>query len=131
MKQSNFTDISISSIFVFHDPRNWALDVQIMSDIIRSYPHGLGASYPAMGPAWKSSINGNRGVELFFCNPDLLWKAQHPVPRFGQGAFKEAFQAVFKVSLQKYLLGTFCVIYSCVTGCKWIDIPVHSVRKTA
>jgi hypothetical protein len=113
MKQTDFTDISISSIFVFHDPRNWALDVQIMSDIIRSYPHGLGASYPTMGPAWKSGVNGNKGVELFFCNPDILWEAQHHVPRFGQGAFKEAFQAVFKVSPRKDILLTFCLIYLC------------------
>jgi len=36
-------------------------------------------------------------VELVFCNPDLIWKSEFPQPRFGQGAFKTAFQAVFKV----------------------------------
>lgn len=40
---------------------------------------------------------GEKGVKLYFSNPDLLWKARYNVPRFGQGAFKEAFQAVFKV----------------------------------
>jgi len=97
-KQTDFTDLPISSIFVFHDSRNWALDVQIMSDIIFSYPHGLGVPYPVTGTSWESSINRTKGVELFFCNPDLLWKAQHHVPRLGQGAFKEAFQSVFKAA---------------------------------
>jgi ribonucleotide monophosphatase NagD (HAD superfamily) len=36
-------------------------------------------------------------VELVFCNPDLVWKSEFPRPRFGQGSFKAAFQAVFKV----------------------------------
>lgn len=34
---------------------------------------------------------------MVFCNPDLLWRAEFERPRLGQGAFKEAFQAVFKV----------------------------------
>lgn len=36
-------------------------------------------------------------VDLVFCNPDLLWKSDFDRPRLGQGAFREAFQAVFKV----------------------------------
>ena len=38
-----------------------------------------------------------RLVELVFCNPDLVWRSEFPRPRYGQGAFKTAFQAVFKV----------------------------------
>ncbi len=44
-------------------------------------------------------------VELVFCNPDLVWKSDFPHPRFGQGAFKTAFQAVFKVPV------SFCKLY--------------------
>ena len=36
-------------------------------------------------------------VELFFCNPDLIWRSDFNLPRLGQGAFKIAFQAVFRV----------------------------------
>jgi len=35
-------------------------------------------------------------VQLFFCNPDLVWRSDFERPRLGQGAFKEAFQAVYK-----------------------------------
>ena len=37
-------------------------------------------------------------VDLVFCNPDLVWKSDFDRPRLGQGAFKQAFQAVFKAS---------------------------------
>ena len=42
-------------------------------------------------------------VELIFCNPDLLWRSEFPRPRLGQGAFREAFQAVFKVCCSSIL----------------------------
>jgi hypothetical protein len=44
-------------------------------------------------------VDGATPVELIFCNPDLLWRSEFPRPRLGQGAFREAFQAVFKVFL--------------------------------
>ena len=43
-------------------------------------------------------------VELIFCNPDLLWRSEFPRPRLGQGAFREAFQAVFKVCCPPFVL---------------------------
>ncbi|KAH9913466.1 HAD-like domain-containing protein [Epithele typhae] len=82
----DFSTTPLSAIFVFHDPRNWSLDIQISLDVLLS--HGLignthllrGASPPA--------------IDMVFCNPDLLWKNEFPVPRLGQGAFRDAFQAV-------------------------------------
>ncbi|SJK97772.1 uncharacterized protein ARMOST_01026 [Armillaria ostoyae] len=32
----DFSNTPISAIFVFHDPRNWALDIQIICDVIQS-----------------------------------------------------------------------------------------------
>ena len=70
-----------------------------MIDVFRSYPNpGLGAPYPPV----TGEKAGKGGVELVFCNPDLIWRAQYEMPRFGQFAFKEAFQVVWKVRL------TFC-----------------------
>jgi ribonucleotide monophosphatase NagD (HAD superfamily) len=36
-------------------------------------------------------------VDLVFCNPDLIWRNDFERPRLGQGAFIQAFQAVYKV----------------------------------
>ncbi|KAL0579756.1 hypothetical protein V5O48_002250 [Marasmius crinis-equi] len=76
----------IEAVLVFHDPRNWGTDIQIMLDIIQS---GGIIGNPYVDP--KTSP-----VEIIFCNPDLLWKSDFPRPRLGQGAFKESFQAVCK-----------------------------------
>lgn len=86
-QQVDFSRTPIQAIFVFHDPRNWALDTQVICDVIQS--GGIvGGPYGAVPP---------RPIELVFCNPDLLWRSDFERPRLGQGAFREAFQAVYKV----------------------------------
>ena len=58
-----------------------------MMDVIHS--RGIiGSSRPAVSAP---------PVELVFCNPDLQWRSEFPRPRLGQGAFREAFQAVHQV----------------------------------
>ncbi|KZV71152.1 HAD-superfamily hydrolase [Peniophora sp. CONT] len=95
-KTFDFASTPISAAFVFHDPRNWALDIQILLDVI--------LSGGVVGQPWTYSSNPhNSPVDLVFCNPDLIWKSDFPVPRLGQGGFREAFQAVFKaVTGQEY-----------------------------
>ncbi|EAU91552.2 hypothetical protein CC1G_02041 [Coprinopsis cinerea okayama7 len=84
----DFSNESISAVFVFHDPRNWALDVQILCDIIQS--GGVVGGPPMPIESISNPVN------VVFCNPDLIWRSDFPQPRLGQGAFREAFQAVFK-----------------------------------
>ncbi|EMD37526.1 hypothetical protein CERSUDRAFT_83262 [Gelatoporia subvermispora B] len=92
-KAVDFSQTPISAIFVFHDPRNWALDIQIMCDIIQ----GGGIIGGAAGNDRKfHDAVEQKPVELIFCNPDLIWRSDFERPRLGQGAFREAFQAVFK-----------------------------------
>ncbi|KAJ7497059.1 HAD-like domain-containing protein [Mycena latifolia] len=85
-KKVDFSQTPISAIFVFHDPRNWALDIQVICDVLQS--GGV-----IGGPYLENQI---KPVELVLCNPDLIWRSDFERPRLGQGAFKEAFQAVFK-----------------------------------
>lgn len=86
--------IPISAIFVFHDPRNWALDIQVMCDAIQS-GGVIGGPYTHSKGSDKGS--GGKPVEVFFANPDLIWKSEFDRPRLGQGGFREAFGAVYKV----------------------------------
>lgn len=60
-----------------------------MVDVIRS--RGL------IGEPYLDAPTDQKPVELVFCNPDLLWKSDFSQSRLGQGAFREAFQAVYKV----------------------------------
>ncbi|KAI0708176.1 HAD hydrolase [Cerioporus squamosus] len=110
-KAVDFSSIPISAIFVFHDPRNWSLDIQIALDVIRSRGIIGGPYLDTPKPADQQPLPqherthhqsrdaarseaGDKPIELVFCNPDLLWKSDFPQPRLGQGAFRLAFQAV-------------------------------------
>ena len=89
--------VKIDSIFIFNDPRDWALDTQIILDLLLSHKGYLGS---------LSSKNGNASLPnlgylqdgqppLYFSNPDLFWAAAHHLPRLGQGGFRKAFEGVW------------------------------------
>lgn len=70
----------------------------------------------------------HKAVDLVFCNPDLIWKSDFDRPRLGQGAFREAFQAVFKVTGLNLLCidddQTFLTVFNRSA------IPVYPIWKT-
>ena len=87
----------IDAIFVFNDPRDWGLDIQIIVDVLLSSQGVIGT---------KSNKNNrtdlpNRGFQqdgqppLYFSNPDMVWPAAYHLPRLGQGAFREALDGVW------------------------------------
>ncbi|KAF8906464.1 hypothetical protein CPB84DRAFT_386547 [Gymnopilus junonius] len=76
----DFSQTPISAIFVYHDPRNWALDIQVTCDTILSGGIIGGPSRPLE--------QQKAPVKLVFCNPDLLWKSDFERPRLGQGRSK-------------------------------------------
>jgi HAD superfamily hydrolase (TIGR01456 family) len=92
------SSLKIDAIFVFNDPRDWALDIQLILDILLSNSGILGT---------VSSKNGdktlpNNGYQqhnqppLYFSNPDLLWAAGYHLPRLGQGGFQHALEGVWR-----------------------------------
>lgn len=71
------------------DPWNWFEALQCCVDVLCS-PIPSKLEYdPAATP-----------IPVHFSNPDVLWKAQHPFPRFGQGAFKIALKALYTTRLR-------------------------------
>ncbi|KAG9051143.1 hypothetical protein FS837_011989 [Tulasnella sp. UAMH 9824] len=97
-KKDDFSKIPFEAIIVIHDPRDWALDVQVSVDILRSRNKICREPYK---PDAELGSDPEKNVELIFCNPDLLWKSDYPNVRFGQGAFKEALQTVLKATTGK------------------------------
>ncbi|KAG8624854.1 hypothetical protein KVT40_007921 [Elsinoe batatas] len=90
-------NLKIDAIFVYNDPRDFGLDLQTTIDFLLSSQgiHGT-----------LSKKNGdqnlpNKGYQqdgqppLFFSNPDLWWANSNPLPRLGQGAFREALEGVW------------------------------------
>ncbi|OTB04663.1 hypothetical protein M426DRAFT_320529 [Hypoxylon sp. CI-4A] len=107
------TNPKIDAIFVFNDPRDWALDTQLIADLLLSERGVLGTYSARNGRADLP----NRGWQqdgqpaLFFSNPDLLWSAAYHLPRFGQGAFQAAVAGVWReitageADLQRTVIG--------------------------
>ena len=108
--------LKVDATFIFSDPRDWALDTQLILDLLLSHKGFLGT---------VSKLNNNpdlpnRGYQqdgqppLYFSNPDLLWAAAYHLPRLGQGGFREALEGVWKaitggeekgVKLEKRMFG--------------------------
>eukprot|EP00472_Partenskyella_glossopodia_P006317 CAMPEP_0197525422 /NCGR_PEP_ID=MMETSP1318-20131121/11914_1 /TAXON_ID=552666 /ORGANISM="Partenskyella glossopodia, Strain RCC365" /LENGTH=349 /DNA_ID=CAMNT_0043078811 /DNA_START=346 /DNA_END=1395 /DNA_ORIENTATION=+ len=82
-----------AAILVFTDPENFFEGIQVLTDVLLS-------SNPE-----KTEYEPNRRIPVVFSNPDLLWKAQHPHARFGQGAFRLALEVCYKARLQSLGLG--------------------------
>ncbi|KAI0385045.1 putative HAD superfamily hydrolase [Hypomontagnella monticulosa] len=90
-------DPKIDAIFVFNDPRDWALDIQIISDLLLSRQGVLGTYSAKNGDSKLPNSGWQRDGQpaLYFSNPDLLWSAAYRHPRFGQGAFQAAIAGVW------------------------------------
>ncbi|KAI2470119.1 putative HAD superfamily hydrolase [Annulohypoxylon bovei var. microspora] len=87
----------IDAIFVFNDPRDWALDIQLIADLLLSRRGELGTYSASNGDPRLPNHGWQRDGQppLFFSNPDLFWSAAYPLPRFGQGAFHAALAGVW------------------------------------
>ncbi|CAK7229939.1 hypothetical protein SBRCBS47491_007420 [Sporothrix bragantina] len=83
--------LRIAAAFVFNDPRDWALDIQILTDVLQARRGFLGT----FDPASLSAKGSEGGTRLFFSNSDLLWATTYHLPRFGQGAFAAAVAGVW------------------------------------
>ena len=89
--------LKIDAIFVYSDPRDWALDTTIILDLLLSTDGVLGT----LSPKNNNPDLPNRGYlqdgqpPLYFSNPDLWWAAKYHLPRLGQGGFREALEGVW------------------------------------
>ena len=103
-------------MMVFNDPRDWALDTQVILDLLLSEQGYLGSYSPRNGdPSLPNQGYQQDGQPpLYFTNPDLFWAAAYHLPRLGQGGFREAFEGVWNavtggaragVKLEKMILG--------------------------
>ncbi|KAK0633144.1 HAD-like domain-containing protein [Immersiella caudata] len=92
------SSLKVDAMFVFDDPRDWAVDTQIIMDLLLSRSGYIG-TYSALN---NDSSLPNCGWQqdsqptLYFSNGDMLWAAHYHLPRFGQGAFQAALAGVWR-----------------------------------
>lgn len=104
--------LKVDAIFVFSSPRDWGLEAQIITDLLLSHQGYLGTiSHKNGNTAFPNNGYQQDGQPpLYFSNPDLVWSTAHHQPRFGQGAFREALDGVWRAQTKqpevlKHVLG--------------------------
>ncbi len=75
----------IAAVLQFTDPVHAFHDTQIILDILTS-PNGRIGSY----------VSGQQTVPFYNSADDLLWATDAPLPRLGQGAFREMLASVYE-----------------------------------
>jgi len=88
-KASAASEMPFEAVLVMCDPYEWYEAIQIAVDVLCS-PTPLTLEYDPTAPP----------MPCHFSNPDVLWKSEHPFPRFGQGAFKVALKALYAERLR-------------------------------
>lgn len=89
--------IRVDAVLVFHDPRDWALDSQVLLDLLLSHEGYLGTLSTKNGdPSLPNHGYQQDGQpKLYFSNPDLWWASEYHLDRLGQGGFREAFEGIW------------------------------------
>ena len=72
----------IDAIFVFSDPCDWPLSIQVITDVLLSDNGGVGTR--------RDPEDVGPHVPLYFSNPDHPRVSTYPYSRLGQGAFHRA-----------------------------------------
>lgn len=86
-----------AAIFVWSSPRDWCLDLQVITDLLLSHRGRLGTVSPLCGRADLPNCGYQQDGQplVYFSNPDLEWATPHTHPRLAQGAFREALRGVW------------------------------------
>ncbi|OAL49542.1 phosphatidyl synthase-like protein [Pyrenochaeta sp. DS3sAY3a] len=96
----DFTKTNIEAIMVFSDSRDYATDMQIIMDLLRSEDGRLGTM--AKDPV-------SQRIPIYFSQGDMLCPTEHPFPRMSQGAFRIGLEAMYKsltgVELERVVYG--------------------------
>ncbi|KAK4042524.1 HAD-like domain-containing protein [Parachaetomium inaequale] len=90
--------LKVDAIFILNDPRDWALDTQIITDLLLSHAGHVGTYSPLNNSPTLPNNGWQRDGQprLYFSNADLLWSAGYHLPRLGQGAFQAALAGLWR-----------------------------------
>ncbi|POS78526.1 HAD superfamily hydrolase [Diaporthe helianthi] len=91
--------LKIDGILTFNDPRDWAVDVQLITDLMLSHRGYLGTfssknndRTPPRDKWWQSDGQ----PPIIFSNVDLQWSTGYHMSRLGQGSFRGAVRQTMK-----------------------------------
>jgi HAD superfamily hydrolase (TIGR01450 family) len=85
--------LKIDGILTFNDPRDWAVDIQLITDLLLSHRGYLGTYSSKNGDeklAPEERWQSDGQPPLIFSNVDLQWSTGYHQSRLGQGSFRGA-----------------------------------------
>ena len=90
--------LKIDAVFVYNDPRDWGLDMQLILDVMLSREGIMGTHSSKNGdPSLPNSgYLQDKQPTLYFSNVDLLWAADYHLSRLGQGGFQAALEGLWR-----------------------------------
>ncbi|KAK8061862.1 hypothetical protein PG994_008228 [Apiospora phragmitis] len=83
----DFSKVNIEAIMVYSDSRDYATDMQIIMDLLRSENGRLGTM--AQDPV-------SQRIPIYFSQGDMLCPTEYWTPRMSQGTFRIGFEAMYK-----------------------------------
>jgi HAD superfamily hydrolase (TIGR01456 family) len=83
----DFSKVNIDAIMVFSDSRDYATDMQIIIDLLRS-------ENGRFGTVAKDPVS--QRIPIYFSQGDMLCPTEHPIPRMSQGTFRIGLEAMYK-----------------------------------
>jgi len=95
--------LPVNAALIFHDPLDWGLEAQLLVDVLLGDFSTSTTSHGSKGNDDQKNENAMKQVvPLYASNADLVYKTEHSTPRLTQGAFVEAFRAIFEQYTQKF-----------------------------
>ncbi|ETI23574.1 TIGR01456 family HAD hydrolase [Cladophialophora carrionii CBS 160.54] len=90
--------LKIDAVFVYNDPRDWGLDMQVILDVMLSHRGYLGTYSRKNGDTSlpNSGYLQDGQPTLYFSNADLLWAADYHLSRLGQGGFQASLEGLWR-----------------------------------
>ncbi|GAB7356430.1 hypothetical protein MBLNU459_g7203t1 [Dothideomycetes sp. NU459] len=96
----DFSKMNIDAIMVFSDSRDYATDMQIIIDLLRS-------ENGRFHTIAKDPVS--QRIPIYFSQGDMLCPTEHPIPRMSQGTFRIGLEAMYKaltgVDLERVVYG--------------------------
>lgn len=96
----DFSKVNIEAILVFSDSRDYATDMQIIMDLLRS-------ENGRFGTMAKDPVESR--IPIYFSQGDMLCPTEHPFPRMSQGTFRIGLEAMYRaltgVDLERVVYG--------------------------
>ena len=122
----DFSQHPIDAIMVFSDSRDYATDMQIIMDLLRSENGRLHTM--AADPI-------SQRIPIYFSQGDMLCPTEHPFPRMSQGTFRIGLEAMYKAltgeDLERVVYGKpepATYQYADEVIMNWMDI-IHNDEK--